>query len=470
MWMRLLTRTEEQHAILQRPETSGLSFASPSLAADPTFAASSSFTASASITVNSFLNTNSPTFGPGTPSSQSDFVLRSDVEQSSISAPGSRSSSLRKRQHPSSNQFGTETESRKGSRSNSRQSSVSSKSVGSDASTGVRSIEFPRGIKESAKRYYNYRCWLCEHPHRKLNVAHVIPRADIEFEAQVSRGILPLSELHDINNAIPLCVTCHDPFDAKRPGFIILPIDLPWFLDFERADFNDRQRLLREGKSRRRIVPTGQMYRAHLEREGKLAAFPSAGGKGVNRAVINECQDQGGLYEVYVRTDHLTNHWDDREILGLFFSGKIWHGSPTALILHAARVLGYPNRGKEWIDEEKLRLIFELILLWGREPTSSHQTGEDLDNSAGENTPASPPPNPEGKDEPPCGPPSFHDGFQGGSAASETAVGTEGGDSECGGCGYRLVAPISTKMDNRWQWGPLITANDIVRFFSGVGM
>ncbi|RVD88965.1 uncharacterized protein DFL_003128 [Arthrobotrys flagrans] len=187
------------------------------------------------------------------------------------------------------------------------------------------------------------------------------------------------------------------------PGFIILPIDLAWFLDFERADFNDRQKLLREGKSRRRIVPTSQMYRAHLEREGKLAAFPFAGEKGVNRAVSNECQDQGGLYEVYVRTDHLTNHWNDEEILGLFLRGKIWHGSPAALILHAARVLSYPNRGEEWVDEEKLRSVSELILLWGREPTPSHQTDGNSGDSTSKSTPPSPPPNSEPDDQNPRG-------------------------------------------------------------------
>ncbi|KAK6529969.1 hypothetical protein TWF281_009119 [Arthrobotrys megalospora] len=438
--------------------------------------ASSSFTTSSSITINSLLNTDSPTLSPTALSGQTDFLHRSGLDLSSISEPVSRSPSPRKRRHPSSNQYETETTSRKSSRSNSRHSSVSSKSLTSDASAGVRRIEFPKGIKESTKRYYSNRCWLCEHPNRKLNVAHVIPRADTEFEAQVSRGILPLSELHDINNAIPLCVACHDPFDARPPGFIILPIDLAWFLDFERADFSDRQRLLREGKSRRRIVPTGQMYRAHLEREAKLAAFPSPGAKGVNRAVSNECQDLGGLYEVYVRTDHLSNHWNDEKILGLFLRGKIWHGSPTALILHAARVLSYPHSGEAWIDDEKLRSIFELILLWGREPTPPLNTDGNSEDSESEGVQEQPPPDPKSDNKDPRGndgpprPPGSHYSSKGGSVPSETVVGTEG--DGLGDCDWsdRSASLVDMKMSNRWQWGPKLTANDVVTFFSSVGI
>lgn len=55
--------------------------------------------------------------------------------------------------------------------------------------------------------------------------------------------------------------------------------------------------------------------------------------------------------------------------------------------------------------------------------------------------------------------------LQGGSAASETVVGTEGDDSGYGGCRGRLAAAVDTKMGNCWQWGPLLTANDVVRFF-----
>ncbi|KAK6330106.1 hypothetical protein TWF718_003534 [Orbilia javanica] len=457
-----------QHRIVEQ-QVSRLSFTGPS------FNASTSIASSSSITINSLLNTEPLPLNPTTPTGRADLALRSDIELSSIPEPISRSPSPRKRRHPSSaSQFSSETLSRKSSRSNSRHSSVSGRSVASDASTGVRRIEFPRGVKECAKRYYSNRCWLCEHPHRKLNIAHVIPKADIEFESQVSRGILPLTELHDINNAIPLCVACHDPFDAKPPGFIVLPIDLNWFLDFERADFNDRRQLLREGKSRPRIVPTGQMYRAHLEKEGRLAAFPSPGEKGVNRSVIPECHDEGGLYEVYMRTDHLSNHWEDRELVGLFLQGKTWHGSPTALILHAARVLGYPSRGQAWVDEEKLRLIFELIVLWGREPTAPQETDEKPENLATESLP--PPSNPEtddngeDKDGPQRGPPDSKDG---GSAGSETAVGTERYGScynERKGCLDAVVDMKVVGRCDRWQWGPLLTSNDVVRFFSNVGM
>lgn len=198
------------------------------------------------------------------------------------------------------------------------------------------------------------------------------------------------------------------------------------------------------------------MYRAHLEQAGRLDAFPSAGVEGVNRTVSSECQ--GGLYEAYIRTDHLSNTWDTREIVGLFKRGKIWHGSPTALILHAARVLAYPDCGTKWLDEEKLRLIFELRILWGREPELSEGADEESDSSASDRQPSPSPcdsepdgQNPQGQDDFPDGPP----GSKGESVTSETVVGTEGDGSghDCGK--HRSGQTVNAKIENRWQWGPL---------------
>lgn len=204
---------------------------------------------------------------------------------------------------------------------------------------------------------YHNLCWLCEQPYSEgvVDIAHVFAKADPEFTITHERGILPFSSSSDIDNAIPLCKNCHFNFDRPHPLCVFLPVDLEWFLDFERVDFEEREELLRQGKPRPRAVPTGDMYRAHLAKKGLL-----------DESFDLRCP--GGAYEVYLRGDFLSSPWErlrnpKLERLG-YMRTKIWHGSPTAMLLHASRVLSCVNLGKSWIDDNKRRMLFDLILLW----------------------------------------------------------------------------------------------------------
>lgn len=104
------------------------------------------------------------------------------------------------------------------------------------------------------------------------------------------------------------------------------------------------------------------MYRAHLQSQGIMDKYPL--GAGSNR-LVKACT--GGLYDAYIRQDFLSIR-DDEDLSGLFRRGKIWHGSPTAALLHAAKVLTRPspNPNKPWLDSKKLRQLRDLITLWSR--------------------------------------------------------------------------------------------------------
>lgn len=75
----------------------------------------------------------------------------------------------------------------------------------------------------------------------------------------VSKGHVQFNDLHDMDNATPLCPVCHNAFDRRQPYVIMLPTDLDWFLEFEKRDFSAREQLLKEGRGRRRAAPAGDV-------------------------------------------------------------------------------------------------------------------------------------------------------------------------------------------------------------------
>lgn len=117
-------------------------------------------------------------------------------------------------------------------------------------------------------------------------------------------------------------------------------------------------------ETRHRCVPSAENYRYHIEHTGQLALFPAAREKGINLLVSKECS--GGLYSAYFRTNHLLDPRKDdaRPEPSLCRKGKIWHGSPTALILRAAQVLASASPTHEWIEDDQIDKLAELIRLW----------------------------------------------------------------------------------------------------------
>ncbi|KAK6503683.1 hypothetical protein TWF481_008686 [Arthrobotrys musiformis] len=310
--------------------------------------------------------------------------------------------------------------------------SSSSSSSGSD---------FSDTTKSQIDEWYQNTCWVCERPCTVglVDMVHVFPGTDTEFKIMHQRGIIPFTDGQDITNAIPLCKSCHVPFREMFPHFIILPADLRYFLDFEINDFKDRTELLKRGVQKVRTVPTGDVYRAHLER--------------INSPHLEKVGDRtppGGVYDVYIRYDHLPPG-KGRERVG-YWKSKIWHGSPTAMILHAARVNGTPGPMNGWLEMEKRDMMFEFVSLWSREPG----VGRDAlsVDEGGDKTPTA----------------LSVDAGPSGQLQEEVSnqLKREAGDNqpkaEAGGSQPKEAEASTDK--ERWQWGPQVTSGQVVDLYT----
>lgn len=77
-------------------------------------------------------------------------------------------------------------------------------------------------------------CCVCAVRHY-LNAAHVVDKRELpEFEDRKRRGLVSIATLGDFDNAIYLCAADHAAFDAERPGLVIVPRFLDFFLEQER--------------------------------------------------------------------------------------------------------------------------------------------------------------------------------------------------------------------------------------------
>ncbi|KAL8825053.1 MAG: hypothetical protein Q9170_007947 [Blastenia crenularia] len=87
-----------------------------------------------------------------------------------------------------------------------------------------------------------------------------------------SLGRTVLETLHDKENGIRLCVTCHHALDdAELPGWVFLPADLDFFIDAEHRDFNRRRREFNQsGLFPIRACPKPQHY---IQRCGRYDVF-----------------------------------------------------------------------------------------------------------------------------------------------------------------------------------------------------
>ncbi|KAF3912594.1 hypothetical protein AA313_de0200296 [Arthrobotrys entomopaga] len=390
----------------------------------------------------------------------------------SFSQPISRSPSPRKRRSRTAT----------GSQSSSRSSSRNSSSNGSaSVLPGGSNLAFSDNLKLSLRKLYQNVCWLCEDAYSGhiLDAAHVYAKADAEFQLMFDRGILPFPKVNDASNAIPFCKRCHAHFDKQHPLFIILPVDLEWFLEFERADFRQREECLLQGIDRRRLVPTAEMYRAHLasKRPETLKNRPEY-------ELDLECP--GGVYEVHLRGDFLTSPRERkrgaREIIG-YYTTKIWHGSPTSMLLHACKSLLCVNPGQPWISDDKRRMLLELILLWSREPQIP-QT-EPVSALSGLRLPLSTDTNKGAPEmEKTRSPPDTNRNGEEKEQEESKGKGDEKNENEVNHrpnsssrvSSFTFVESNAGQLDNekfgmsvqKWQWGPLVTSNDVVRLFSRI--
>ncbi|KAJ5899887.1 hypothetical protein N7495_004631 [Penicillium taxi] len=206
----------------------------------------------------------------------------------------------------------------------------------SDSSTQSNLSGFTETTKFAIRARDNNKCWACMSP--DVEFAHVMARADRQFPLWVSAGLVDY-KLSSAENGISLCPTCHDQYDRyEDPGFLILPSDLQFFVNFE---MNDKKRREKEAKPIRQI-PSKEDYLKHCIQLGRVP--PGS---------------QGGLYD-RVMLKHITPQvpWD------IYRSppAKIWGGSPVATLRRA--ILGILSSRAATIDSKVLSDLTKLRNLY----------------------------------------------------------------------------------------------------------
>lgn len=160
--------------------------------------------------------------------------------------------------------------------------------------------------KNKIHAMYSKRCWVCGQG--RPNVAHIIVQADEMFEDLKQFGRFNIQSLSSVDNAIPLCGSCHNQYDEIwKPGLMIVPTNIQYFHEVEMI----HQQMLMNGSASTRIPPSIIDYAAR-------------------------CSEESGTYQCYVLHDWLG---DDSIIsqIGKYFGPKQWHGDPLAILHRAFR-------------------------------------------------------------------------------------------------------------------------------------
>lgn len=170
--------------------------------------------------------------------------------------------------------------------------------------------------------------------------------------------------LGDYRNAIVLCPTCHVAFDrTSYMGWVFLPTDLKFFIDWEKKDFARRQTILeQQNTTPARIFPDEEDYEKHMRFTRKVTD-PDDGlcrGGLYDRLVLD-----GNMFPPVLREAYRTMGLE--VIPGPHPQGpKRWHGAPMAAISR-----GFLVTGAAWmrLPEKQWTQLRELQLLYSKEPS-----------------------------------------------------------------------------------------------------
>ncbi|CAG8899459.1 unnamed protein product [Penicillium egyptiacum] len=196
----------------------------------------------------------------------------------------------------------------------------SSSAMSETPSQYTKSDVFSAATKLEIKRLSGDSCWACET--ESPQIAYVIAKEDKQIPLWSTEGLLTFS-LTSAANGIPLCPTCHVEFDRfDDPGFVFIPADLQYFIDFELKDSEKRALAAREGNILPREVPTSTLYRDHLFEQGIIS----------DRAT-------SGLYQPIFLKKYLLGGRFSPEEFGLA-EPKHWHGAPLATLRRGILALG----------------------------------------------------------------------------------------------------------------------------------
>ncbi|KAJ8112701.1 hypothetical protein OPT61_g4993 [Boeremia exigua] len=106
-------------------------------------------------------------------------------------------------------------------------------SATSTSSSSEQSSEIATSCSQQLSTEYAG-CCVCAVRHY-LNASHVVDKRDLSrFVDWKRRGLVSIATLSDYDNAIYLCAANHAAFNAERPGLVIVPTFLDFFLEQER--------------------------------------------------------------------------------------------------------------------------------------------------------------------------------------------------------------------------------------------
>ncbi|PGG95230.1 hypothetical protein AJ79_10171 [Helicocarpus griseus UAMH5409] len=164
----------------------------------------------------------------------------------------------------------------------------------------IKSDAFSAATKLEVERLAGEDCWACGN--ESARICHIVAKEDSQARLWDEFGLINFS-LTSAGNAVPLCPTCHNQFDlVTNPGFLFIPTDLQYFIQFELKD-RERRRTDREQRiMSKREVPTRDLYR---------------------------------VYQHYFHRNRLPF-----DVLPYFSQPKQWHGAPLATFRRAFPVLG----------------------------------------------------------------------------------------------------------------------------------
>jgi len=198
---------------------------------------------------------------------------------------------------------------------------MESSSIESSGQESIKSDAFSNSTKLRVKQIAGDECWACGN--KPAQICHVIAKEDEQACFWAELGLINFS-LTSVMNAIPLCPTCHCQFDlAIDPGFIFIPMDLQYFIQFELKDRKRRKLGVEEGIILMRDVPTSEMYRLHQVEKG-----------------IIPIDAIGGQYLPVFLKSYLHHSRLPFDVTQYFTKPKEWHGAPLASLRRAIHILG----------------------------------------------------------------------------------------------------------------------------------
>jgi len=241
---------------------------------------------------------------------------------------------------------------------------------------------FSASVRERVMRHYDFnrRCWHCSA--QPVDVCHVIGKRDdsvgvcgsllqvstdvrsCQFATIRAQSFLNIPNPGDFNNAILLCPLCHRNFDDyASPGFVVIPSDINFFMQWERKDQERRWAMRRDfGQRTTRICPGPDNY-------------------------AEQCASTaGGVYRRFTVQDYFSQlRTRSGPGIGELVDEARWHGDPMATLRRTFLALG--NMAVEGIPREVRTQLRQLQALYedgdAEELNQSVEEEDDTGNGAG---------------------------------------------------------------------------------------